>query len=342
MALLIGHEKQTRIFLRSLGQETLHHAWILAGPKGLGKSGFAKKAALHLLNTLENNPTTANEFYSNPESQAERLVNAGAHPDFRFLQRAIKNEKEHKKLPETRTGTTDEHELKRNISIDQVRSLQSLFATQPSISRYRVVIIDAIDDLEGGGANALLKNLEEPPKDTIFLLVSHTPERLLPTIRSRCQMLRFEPLNAQNMMVALKQLMPQANQQEINALISVSNGSPGKAISYRDVGLADMEKLAQSIMASGDEDNLIRSSLARKLSLKPAALRYYAFLALAPQLIAIKIREDRNLLNNGTIELWQEASKLAAAALPKSLDPQAVIFRMCGLLSALAQSPKAA
>ena len=62
------------------------------------------------------------------------------------------------------------------------------------MSPWRTVVIDAIDDLEAGGANALLKNLEEPPPSTVFLLVSHAPERLLPTIRSRCRLLRFSPL----------------------------------------------------------------------------------------------------------------------------------------------------
>ena len=72
-----------------------------------------------------------------------------------------------------------------------MRGLQRLFATTSSMSPWRAVVIDSIDDLERGGANALLKNLEEPPPNTVFLLVSHAPERLLPTIRSRCRLLRL-------------------------------------------------------------------------------------------------------------------------------------------------------
>src|SRR3546814_3001599 len=75
-------------------------------------------------------------------------------------------------------------ELARSITIDQVRGLQRLFSTTPSMSPRRAVIIDSVDDLERGGANALLKNLEEPPPNSLLLLVSHPPERLLPTIRS--------------------------------------------------------------------------------------------------------------------------------------------------------------
>ena len=107
---------------------------------------------------------------------AARLVAAGSHPDLMRLERLA------------RDGGT---ELARSINVDQVRGLQRLFATTPSMSPWRAVVIDAIDDLERGGANALLKNLEEPPPNTVFLLVSHAPERLLPTIRSRCRLLRL-------------------------------------------------------------------------------------------------------------------------------------------------------
>ena len=103
-----------------------------------------------------------------------------SHPDFKLLERLPKANSE---------------ELARSITVDQVRGLQPLFATTPSLSPRRVVLIDAIDDLERSAANALLKNLEEPPAGTIFLLVSHAPGRLLPTIRSRCRLLRFDPLD---------------------------------------------------------------------------------------------------------------------------------------------------
>src|SRR5690606_19534895 len=112
------------------------------------------------------------------EHPVARLLAAGSHPDFRMLERL-----------ERPTGG-----LARNISVDQVRSLGALLSVTPSMSPWRVIVIDSADDLETSAANALLKMLEEPPANTLFFLVSHAPGRLLPTIRSRCRRLDFARL----------------------------------------------------------------------------------------------------------------------------------------------------
>lgn len=337
MTSFIGHEKTQRIFRQSFNKGTLHHAWILAGPKGLGKAGFAKQAAQFLLDSNNANPSTQTGFALDDQSQGAKLLAARSHPDFRLVQRGGKTDKEEKKAREEGVHTLEEHELKRNISIAQIRSLQSLFATQASISTYRVVVIDAIDDLERGGANALLKNLEEPPKNTVFLLVSHAPERLLPTIRSRCQILRFDPLDESQMRRALSGVAPKLDEVELDALIAAGEGSPGRSLQYVDAGLAELEDLAHDIMRTGDKSNQIKSDLARKLSLKAATPRYQAFLARAPSLMAQHIKSAGNKSSGNAIELWREASDLAAMASPKALDSQAVIFRLGSLMGSLAQ-----
>src|SRR3546814_10955228 len=97
------------------------------------------------------------------------------------------------------------------------------------MSPRRVVLIDAVDDLERGGANALLKSLEEPPAGTIFLLVSHAPGRLLPTIRSRCRLLRFEPLPPEAMTSLLRDVLPPARDEEMAALSAAGRGTRGAA-----------------------------------------------------------------------------------------------------------------
>ncbi|GAB5481505.1 MAG: hypothetical protein Pars92KO_12620 [Parasphingorhabdus sp.] len=337
MTSFIGHDKAQRIFRQSFDKGTLHHAWILAGPKGLGKAGFAKQAAQFLLDSDIQRPSDGGGFDLDDESQGAKLLAARSHPDFRLVQRGGKTDKEEKKAREEGVDSLEEHELKRNISIAQIRDLQSLFATQASISTYRVVVIDAIDDLERGGANALLKNLEEPPKDTVFLLVSHAPERLLPTIRSRCQILRFDPLDDDQMRQVLSSVAPKLEETELNALIAAGEGSPGRALQYVDAGLAELENLARDIMRTGDKSNQIKNDLARKLSLKAATLRYQAFLARAPSLMAQHIKSTGNKPSGNAIELWREASDLAAMASPKALDNQAVIFRLGSLMGSLAQ-----
>lgn len=333
---LLGHEQARQIFAQSCAKGTLHHAWILAGPRGLGKASFAKQAAQYLLESDSLSYPTGPDLEIDPSSQSAKLLAARSHPDFRMLQRGGKTDKEEKKARENGVDSLEEHELKRNISIAQVRSLQSLFNTQSSISAYRLVIIDAIDDLERGGANALLKNLEEPPENTIFLLVSHAPERLLPTIRSRCQILRFDPLNDDQMRQVLANFDPKLGGADLEALVRAGEGSPGRALQYVSAGLAELEKEAQEIMRTGDRDNRIKNSLARKLSLKAATPRYLAFLDRVPSLIANEVKTRQGSKDIRSIEVWREASDLAAMAVPKALDNQAVVFQLGSLMGSLA------
>ncbi|MEM8918903.1 MAG: AAA family ATPase [Pseudomonadota bacterium] len=333
---LLGHDKAKRIFEAAFANGTLHHAWILAGPKGLGKAGFAKLAAQFLLESDMSSLASSKPLEIQPDSQAAKLLAAGSHPDFRMLQRGGKTDKEEKKARESGIDSLEPHELKRNISIDQVRSLQSLFNTQASIASHRVVIIDAIDDLERAGANALLKNLEEPPEKTVFLLVSHAPERLLPTIRSRCQLLRFEPLGEFQMREVLMNMAPDLDEPETEALIRAGKGSPGRALQYVDAGLSELEGLALQILETGDEDNRIKNDLARKLSLKAATPRYHAFLDLVPGLVADHVRSADWPDRIQSIETWQEICKLAGTAVPKALDGQAVVFRLASMMGSLA------
>src|SRR3712207_2221090 len=143
-------------------------------------------------------------------------------------------------------------DLARNINVDQVRGLQRLFSTTASMSPWRVVIIDAIDDLERSAANALLKNLEEPPPHSLFLLVSHASERLLPTIRSRCRQLRFSPLDDGAMTSALEAALPDADDADIAALRRVGEGSPGRALGFRGLEIETLDSALRALAAEGD------------------------------------------------------------------------------------------
>src|SRR3546814_674955 len=143
----------------------LHHAWLITGPMGVGKALFAEKAALRMLAEGAGPPVDRPGLDVPDDHPTARLVEARSHPDLMRLERLAKNGGD---------------ELARSITIDQVRGLQRLFSTTPSMSPRRAVIIDSVDDLERGGANALLKNLEEPPPTSLFLPVSHAPQRLFP------------------------------------------------------------------------------------------------------------------------------------------------------------------
>ena len=198
-----------------------------------------------------------------------------------------------------------------------------------------MAIIDAVDEMNPAAANALLKLLEEPPKSVTMFLISHQPARLLPTIRSRCQILRFEALSDSDMTNALQRAAPEVSATEIDALIRLGNGTPGQALDFLGLDLKEIEDAMTSILRTGDRDNGLRSGLSDKLALKAAQPRYEAFLRRAPALIAEYTRTlDATQVSNG-VAAWEAASSLAARAIALSLDKQSVVFQMGSLLASI-------
>ena len=321
MTTLQGHEQAIAAFREQMAGGRLHHAWLLSGPAGIGKALFASKAALRLLAEAAGPAPQLAGLEVEDEHPVARLVEAGSHPDLMRLER----------LPRDTGG-----ELARNITVEQVRGLQRLFATTPSLSPWRAVIVDSIDDLERSAANALLKNLEEPPPASLFLLVSHAPERLLPTIRSRCRHLRLQPLGTDAMTSALRAALPDAEAAEIEALATAAPGSPGRAIAFRGLDIGALDKALTTIIVTGDPGNARRSRLAQELSGKAAQPRYEAFLSRAPSLIADAARRRRGGALAEALRLWERAQDLAGSATRLSLDPHSVVFELAGMLAMLA------
>ncbi len=324
MTPLHGHDAAVAAFRDALDSGRLHHAWLIAGPQGVGKALFAAKAALRVL--AQGQGTVDAPGLDVPgDHSAARLVAAGSHPDLMRLER----------LPRENSSTG---ELARSIGVDQVRSLQRLFNTTASLSPWRAVIVDSIDDLERNAANALLKNLEEPPPSSVFFLVSHAPERLLPTIRSRCRLLRLSRLDSDAMTSALRAALPDAKDKEIADLAVAGNGSPGRALAWRGLDVAGLDRAMAELVREGDSGNARRSALAQSLGLKSAQPRYEAFLARAPSVIAAEAKERRGAALAHALGTWERASGLASSARGLSLEPESVVFELAGMLASLAPS----
>ena len=325
MTSLIGHDAQVSSFIEAMRGGKLHHAWLLTGPQGIGKARFADMAALRLLAESAGPHPHGPGLEVASDHPTARLVEAGSHPDLRRLQR----------MPNERTG-----DLARSIPISQVRALQGLFVTTPSQSPRRVVVIDAIDDLERAAANALLKNLEEPPADTVFLLVSHAPGRLLPTIRSRCRVLRFSPLSAPEMAAVLRAEANGADEDEIAALVKAGEGAPGRALGFTGLDIAGLDRAMAEIAETGDPAGAARATLAKALSPKAAQPRYEAFLQRAPGHIAAHARTRNGQALADALALWEDTRALAASATGLSMDPYSIVFEIGTLIAGLA--PKGA
>ena len=320
--MILGQYRAVEQFASAWASRKLHHAWLLAGPKGVGKASFAHAAARRVLSQAAGPQFDAPGIETPDDHPMVKLVEAGSHPDMRWLQR-LENEK---------TGN-----LARNISVDQVRELGDFMGMTAAMSPWRVAVIDTVDELEPSGANALLKILEEPPANTLFFLVSHSPGRLLPTIRSRCRRLEFQPLGDDAMASILETEAPDVSASERQKIIAMSFGSAARALAFAALGLAKLEEAALGILRQGDPTNARRSDLAVELGKKAAAERYAAFLDLTPSLIAREAKRLEGGSRERALDAYAKARELAAIAPRLSLDPAATVFQIGGILAQVAE-----
>ncbi|MCA0904760.1 DNA polymerase III subunit [Qipengyuania aquimaris] len=260
---LVGHDDAWAEWRSALGGARMHHAWLLAGKKGLGKASFAQAAARELVGVDPG---------------------FGDHPDILTLTYGPKNKEEAKKRDDGKP-----YDLARGIKVEQVREIQRRLTTRPTMGNRRAVIIDPADDMETGASNALLKSLEEPPEGTFFLLVAHSPARLLPTIRSRCRTVRFPTLSKEQMDALLRELAPDADIATRDASIDAAAGSPGAALSFVERDLGSAARLMRTIIEKGDRDFALRGELAGVIGAKQDIPRLQAILDLARAILAERV-----------------------------------------------------
>lgn len=310
---LVGHDEAWREWRAAMDGARMHHGWILAGPKGLGKGAFARAAARALI---------AEPGVPQPE---------GAHPDVIVLDPLPANEDEERKRDEGKSFQT-----KRNISVDQIRRMQARLVTRPTLGSRRAVIIDPADDLEKSSVNALLKSLEEPPVGTFFLLVTHRPGRLLATVRSRCRMLRFATLPADQIDAILRAEAPSADAATRAAAIAAAEGSPGAALAFVDQDLAPLHALMQRIVREGDAGFALRGQLADEIGARPSRERQVAALDLARATLAGELASASRTRQLKMIEAHGALARLAAQAPTYNFDPGLLIMEIGGLLASAA------
>lgn len=255
-ARLIGQSTAESAFLDAFRTGRLHHAWLITGPRGVGKATLAWRVARFLLATPDPDPDDMfgaplpETLDISPDHPIARRIAAGAEPGLKSVHRSV-NEKTSR--------------LRDQITIDDIRALAGFFQLSATDGGRRVVIIDAADEMNPNAANALLKMLEEPPARTTLLLICHQPSRLLPTIRSRCRTLRLVPLGAEDTAAAMAQAGVDVGQNSA-ALAELSAGSVGDALR---LSLMDgLQIYAEVIALIGSMPNLDRS---RALALAEAA-----------------------------------------------------------------------
>lgn len=301
--MLIGHAKPREILLDARDRGRMHHAWLITGPRGIGKRRFADWAALKLL-AADGGPDDVP-----PANPAAALVAAGSHPDHRILT-----------PPEEGRGSASG-----SIIVDQVRELADFLHSYPAIAPWRTLIVDSIDDMNLNTANAFLKELEEPRPQTIYLLVSHAPARLLPTIRSRCRQLRLFPLPPGESAQVLEAENPGLAPGALASLVALSDGAPGAVADLAGTDLVALEQQLDRIAAGAGAEAL---ALARSLQPPSAVPRLRALLALVPRRLAAAARRhpDPRLL-----DLHAEAERLARDAIRLAYDRPQVAMALADI-----------
>lgn len=330
MTKLIGHDDVIATFRAALDGPRLHHGWIFAGPKGVGKAQLANQLAMfHLARAA--GPAFAEQGLYVPEDHPIRKSIEGlTHPDFiRIIRLPRKSEK---------GEITDDTKLARNISVEQIRTLREQLHRTPSLSPQRIVMIDAAEDMEAGAANALLKILEEPPANTMFFLISHMPGRLLPTIRSRCRSVRLRPLEDEQVANIVAQELPELDMESCMALARAAQGSPGQALLYADLDVAGIEAVLFKVESADPQAAASRSTLARQMAGKGAQARFELFLDYFPSRLARSVRRSDGAALAEGITLWERACELANSARRLSLDPESTVYELTGYLAAFTAS----
>ncbi len=220
----------------------LHHAWLLTGPQGVGKATFAYRVARRLLGAPA--APAHGPLGSDPAHPVSRQVAARSHPHLLVLEREGPDGKPRKVIP-----------------VDDARRMAEFFSKSPASAPHRVAIIDAADDLNANAANAILKTLEEPPPRGVLLMVSHSPGRLIATIRSRCRRLAFRPLEVEAAAEFVR-ARADVDVEEALRLARLAQGAPGRALELHAAGALSLDETAREIL-----EGLPRVNQARLLSL---------------------------------------------------------------------------
>lgn len=314
----VGHDGAWCEWRAAIAGERMHHGWILAGRRGLGKANFAAQAASELV---------CGSTDADPR----------AHPDILFLEPLPDNEDEERKRTEGRP-----YKAKRNISVDQVRAMQHRLITRPTLGERRAVIIDAADDLEKGAFNALLKSLEEPPRGTVFLLVVHRLGRLPATVRSRCRILRFAPLNDTNVAQILLRYSPAISSGARNAAIATAGGSPGAALDFAQRDLQRAQEFMLRIADNGDGDFALRGAMIGELGARPDREQQLAAIEAARMVLVRALPDADPARAAAIVEAHAGLARLLGQAPTANFDPATLLLEIGGLLASVATDREAA
>ena len=310
--------------------------WIFAGKEGIGKATTAFHVAARLL-SYQSEPLFGDDaaaVIGEARDEVKALIRAGSHPDFKYIH------------AQGEGGN-------KAISTDQVREMSSFLSMTPSLSQWRVVIVDALDNINVNGANAMLKTLEEPPQNTMIILISHASGAILPTIRSRARLIRLQPLNDDQASAIIASLYPEVEPDWLAIMVAVAYGSPGRAEMLAETGSIDLYADTLTQLCQDRPDLLTLEHLATQwgpAGIRNRARRHMAYILFdrlitkavrllqeqgqgetSPSQVALEISACQHMLNRRSqydlaeihqqfLSDWRDAEALNLAMMPVMLS----------------------
>lgn len=234
---------------RSMQADRVHHAWIFHGPTGVGKFTAALAWASILLDP-SSTPDLSGNIAADPESNTQQLINAGTHPDLHVIRKEMARYHHDKKVRDAKLAS-----IPKAIVEEHLINPAALAASQGTNSMVsKVFIVDESELLNLTTQNAILKTLEEPPPGTVIILVTSNEDRLLATIRSRCQRVSFAPLDDDAMRAWIATISIETTPEQHQWLLSSSAGSPGRYQDAHDAGIYAWATELEPLFAQCDRD----------------------------------------------------------------------------------------
>jgi DNA polymerase-3 subunit delta' len=326
---LFGHAQAERALLDAYKSARIPHAWLIGGPPGIGKATLCYRLARFVL--VHPDPAaaavqSANSLAVDPDHPVARRIGAQAQPDLKAIERVI---------------NPDTGKLYTVIRVEDIRRTVSFFGSTAGEGGWRIAIVDAVDDLAREGANALLKVLEEPPLRTLLLLVSHSPGRELPTIRSRCRRVLLRPLGVDDVVVAAAAAAGRdAADPDLREAARAAGGSVGRALALLDGAALALRRRVLDLFAQlPSPDPLALHALGDALGgTDPATLA--AFMDLVNDWLATQLaggEADKSRLAR-VAETWEKVNRGSREVEAYNLERKPFVFAVFGELAEAART----
>jgi DNA polymerase-3 subunit delta' len=323
---LFGHQEAEAALLSAYKSGRIAHAWLIGGAQGIGKATLAYRMARFVLTHRDPLGTAvqrADTLAIDANAPVARHIASGAHGGLLALERTA----------------NDKGVLRTVITVDETRETISFFGSTAAVEGWRVCIVDTVDELNPNAANALLKILEEPPQQSLFLLISHAPARVLPTIQSRCRKLPLRPLSTEDVVRAAAQAISRnSDDPALNEAAAASEGSVARALTLLGGDALKLQHRTAALLANlprVDPRELHALGDAMGLSDRTALA---AFVDSVDRWISERLRVDGSSNANlprlaRLAEVWEKIARAARDTQDYNLERKPLVFSVFSMLA---------